>query len=144
MATVRLVSAACLVLAASASAQSPTPTPQFTPAPGGARTYGTPPPTTPMARYLATLREAVGKSWHAKGQQNLSALGHNGRVELRFWVSPKGKVTDVQAITSPPNKALADLTVAALAEAEIPPVPRELADLLPGKGVEAAFTFDLF
>ena len=97
---------------------------------------------TPLGRYEKEVEDAIGMLWYQLGEQHMDAVAP-GSIKMHFTVSRSGKVESVRVLSGRQNSVLADITVEALTEAPIPPIPSEVADLLPGGELEYdGFTFE--
>jgi hypothetical protein len=84
---------------------------------------------TPLGRYMKEVTGAVGKKWHL--YVNLARDSVNfGRVRFRFFVDRKGTPQDLQILSDArdADPRMRELTLRAILDAKIPPIP---ADLLP-------------
>ena len=97
---------------------------------------------TPLGRYEKEAEDAIGMLWYQLADQHMDAVAP-GSVKMHFTISRSGKVESVRVLSGRPNSVLADITVEALTEAPIPPIPPEVADLLPDGELEYdGFTFE--
>lgn len=95
---------------------------------------------TPMGRYMRAVTSAVEKKWHQYRRQKADAVTP-GELSLRFYVTRSGATEDLQ-ITSDRAKAdprMADFTLQAIMDADIPPIPRELLPVLEKERVEIEY-----
>jgi TonB family protein len=96
---------------------------------------------TPKGRFEKAVQDAVGSRWYyyvrARGD-----LINIGTVEIRFYVRPDGKVEDVHVVRNSSNETLASTSLQSIIEADIPPMPGELAPLLTGDRMEFTMSFN--
>ncbi len=84
---------------------------------------------TPLGRYMKQVRDAVGKKWHLYVQLGRDSFNF-GRVRFRFYVDKRGVPQDLRILSDArdADPRMRDLTLRAILDAQIPPIP---ADLLP-------------
>ncbi len=97
---------------------------------------------TPLGRYKKMISDAIGSRWYYYVQDMLDLVGI-GTVQLRFVVDSSGKVERVQVLKNTSNESLASCSVRSIIEAEIPPIPRELAGTLPAGKLEVDYSFTI-
>jgi outer membrane biosynthesis protein TonB len=59
-----------------------------------------------------------------------------GTLRLRFYVERSGKVKDLKITENSSNEAFANVCVQSVLEANLPPIPEEVANTLPPEGLE--------
>jgi len=96
---------------------------------------------TPTGRFEKAVQDAIGSRWYyyvrARGD-----LINIGTVEIRFYVRPDGKVEDVHVMRNSSNETLASTSLQSIIEADIPPMPAELAPLLTQDRMEFTMSFN--
>lgn len=97
---------------------------------------------TPLGRYKKAVSDAIGSRWYYYVNSRLSLL-QTGRVEIRFVVTPSGKVEKVRVLSNTSNESFASTSVSAIIEAEIPPIPDEILPMLEGEQIEIDYTFTI-
>ncbi|HEY8901785.1 MAG TPA: energy transducer TonB [Chthoniobacterales bacterium] len=97
---------------------------------------------TPLGRYKKMLSDAIGSRWYYYVNDMLDLVGI-GTVELRFVVGADGTVERVQVLRNSSNESLASCSVRAIMEAEIPPIPRDVSELLEGGKLEVDYSFTI-
>ncbi len=86
---------------------------------------------TPMGRYIRQVTGMVDKKWHHYCMLRRDGVTY-GHLEIVFYVNKKGKVEDLRVINSKEsNPVLTGLTLRAIMDAEIPPIPKEVLPSLP-------------
>lgn len=97
---------------------------------------------TPLGRYKKQVADAIGSRWyyHVNSQMGLLNVG---TVEIRFQVLPDGKVKSPRVISNTSNESFASVSLAAVVQAEIPPIPPELTGLLENGRLEIDYTFTI-
>jgi outer membrane biosynthesis protein TonB len=96
---------------------------------------------TPKGRFEKAVQDAVGSRWYYYVRER-SDLINIGTVEIRFYVRPDGKVEDVHVIRNSSNETLASTSLQSIIEANIPPMPGELAPLLTSERMEFTMSFN--
>ncbi len=90
---------------------------------------------TPLGRYEKEMEDAIGMLWYQLVDQHMDVLAP-GDVKLHFYINRQGKVEKLRVTSGKPNSVLADLSVEAVSEAPLPPIPPEVADILEGGQLE--------
>jgi outer membrane biosynthesis protein TonB len=96
---------------------------------------------TPQGRFQKAVEDAVGSRWYYYVQQR-SDLINIGTVRISFAVTPDGRVQRPQVVSNTSNQTLANSSLQSILDAKIPPMPPELAPLVPGSGLEFTFSFN--
>lgn len=88
---------------------------------------------TPMGRYMRAVTSQVEKKWHIYRRQRMDAVTF-GSLKLEFFVEPDGTADDLRIISDPRNAdpRMADFTLQAIQDADIPPIPEDLIPILEG------------
>ncbi len=97
---------------------------------------------TPLGRYNKMLSDAIGSRWYYYVNSMLD-LVTIGTVELRFTVRADGRVEGVRVLSNSSNESLAGCSVRSIVEAEIPPIPPELVEVLEGGKLEVDYSFSI-
>jgi outer membrane biosynthesis protein TonB len=95
---------------------------------------------TPMGRYNKAVSDAVGMRWYYYVAQQADLISV-GTVRIHFAVSESGHVRDVKVISGNANGVLADISLNAINEAEIPPIPPDVAAMLDGHQLDVDYDF---
>lgn len=97
---------------------------------------------TPLGRYKKQVSDAIGSRWyyHVNSQMGLLNIG---TVEIRFQVLPDGKVKAPRVLSNTSNESFASVSLAAVIQAEIPPIPPELVGLLENGRLEIDYSFTI-
>lgn len=97
---------------------------------------------TPLGRYKKALADAIGSRWYYYVNNQIGLL-NIGTVEIRFVVMPDGKVRDIKVLSNSSNESFASVSVSAIVEAEIPPIPEDVAKLLANGRIEIDYSFTI-
>lgn len=83
---------------------------------------------TPLGMFESQIKAAIQKKWQLSVQSNGEAI--TGRVRFRFYVDKKGTPQDLKILSDArdADPRMRELTLRAILDAQIPPIP---ADLLP-------------
>lgn len=97
---------------------------------------------TPAARYVADVTRAVNHRYHqlVDARADMISLG---TVKVAFLIDRDGKVRASRVVANSANEALAGVTLRALAEAPIPPMPADVAPNFDGGIMPMMIIFDL-
>jgi TonB family protein len=96
---------------------------------------------TPQGRFEKAVQDAVGSRWYYYVRER-GDLINIGTVQIRFYVRPDGKVEDVKVLRNSSNETLASTSLQSIIEANIPPMPEELAPTLTGDRMEFTMSFN--
>jgi len=94
---------------------------------------------TPLGRYKKILSDAIGSRWYFYIKSNLD--NSPGTVSIRFFVSSDGKVSKVKVVSNSSNESVAECSLRAVVDAELPPIPKEIAPMLEKGRIETEFSF---
>lgn len=97
---------------------------------------------TPLGRYKKMLSDAIGSRWYYYVNEQLTLL-HTGTVDLRFIVRRSGKVEKVEVIRNSSNESFASISVRAVMDAEIPPIPEDIVPMLDNGRIEIEYSFTI-
>jgi outer membrane biosynthesis protein TonB len=98
---------------------------------------------TPIGRYRKMMAQSINARWQAyvAHQMDLVTLGS---VKVRFDLLPDGTVEDVTLVSNDANSTLATLSIQAIMEAKIPPIPPDLVGALKDGRLEIEYTFNVW
>lgn len=97
---------------------------------------------TPLGRYKKMLSDAIGSRWYYYVNEQMGLL-NVGTVDIRFIVRPNGRVEGVRVLHNSSNESFASTSVRAIMEAEIPPIPEDVARLLQNGRIEIDYSFTI-
>ena len=97
---------------------------------------------TPLGRYKKQVSDAIGSRWYYHVNSKMGLL-NIGTVEIRFQVLPNGKVKAPRVLSNSSNESFASVSLAAVIQAEIPPIPPELVGLLENGRLEIDYSFTI-
>jgi len=98
---------------------------------------------TPLGRYKKAVSDAIGSRWYYL-VDDMMDLVSIGTVDLSFVVGADGKVVGgVKVLQNTSNESLAGVSVRAIIEAELPPIPKDIVPTLEGGRLEIEFSFTI-
>jgi len=97
---------------------------------------------TPLGRYKKMVSDAIGSRWYYYVNAQIGLL-NIGTVDIRFTVLPDGKVRSVKVLRNSSNESFASVSINAIVNAEIPPIPPEVSKLLENGRIEIDYTFSI-
>jgi outer membrane biosynthesis protein TonB len=90
---------------------------------------------TPLGRYQKIVADSIGSRWYAFVEQKQD-LVNIGTLRLRFYIDRSGRVKDLKVTENSSNEAFANVCVQSVLEAQLPPIPDDVANTLPPEGLE--------
>jgi outer membrane biosynthesis protein TonB len=90
---------------------------------------------TPLGRYEKTLKDAIGSRWYAYVDRKRDLI-NIGTLQLRFYIDRSGRVKNLKITENTSNEAFANVCLQSVLEAQLPPIPDDLANTLPPEGLE--------
>ncbi|MGH8047898.1 MAG: energy transducer TonB, partial [Chthoniobacterales bacterium] len=97
---------------------------------------------SPLGKYKKQVSDAIGSRWYYYVSDMID-LVNVGAVQLNFIVRKDGTIEGVRVVRNSSNESLASCSVRAIIEAEIPPMPKEVANAVAGGKIEVDFTFSV-
>jgi hypothetical protein len=98
---------------------------------------------TPLGRYMKILLDAVGSRWYAFIDQKRDLI-NIGTTRVVFVVDRSGRVNNLKVIENTANEASANVCIQSIQEAQLPPIPDDLAATLPAEGLDMDIPFTIF
>jgi outer membrane biosynthesis protein TonB len=145
--TPMLLSASTVFLLAAANAQTPPPLltrsppevtrPSWMSARSSKAQKGA---TAAMHPFKKHLLDQIGSAWYRSVEANSQKIAL-GTVRIALTASPNGNITKLRVLSNTSNKLLAQISISAIRQAKIPPIPKEL--LTHGK-FEDEISFTMF
>jgi len=90
---------------------------------------------TPLGRYEKVLKDSIGSRWYAYVDQKRDLI-NIGTLQLRFYVDRSGRVKNLKITENTSNESFANVCLQSVLEAQLPPIPDDLANTLPAEGLE--------
>jgi outer membrane biosynthesis protein TonB len=90
---------------------------------------------TPLGRYEKILKDAIGSRWYAymEARRDLTTIG---TLQVHFFIDPSGRVKNLKITENTSNEAFANICLQSILEAQLPPIPEDVARTLPSEGLE--------
>lgn len=98
---------------------------------------------TPLGRYMKILLDAVGSRWYAFLDQKRDLI-NIGTTRIVFVVDRSGRVNNLKVIENTANETVANVCIQSIQEAQLPPIPDDLAATLPAAGLDMDIPFTIF
>jgi hypothetical protein len=93
---------------------------------------------TPLGRYTRQVTGAVEKSWHIERRRKSDFVSY-GSLKVSFVVASSGKAGRLSIIEDDANPIMIDFTLGAILSADIPPMPKEVRELLGAEPLEITY-----
>lgn len=98
---------------------------------------------TPLGRYQKFLLDAIGSRWYAFVDRQIDLISI-GTARVVFVVDRSGHVKKLKIVENTSNEALANVCIQSIQEAQLPPMPDDLATTLPPEGLDMDIPFTIF
>ncbi|HWY51185.1 MAG TPA: hypothetical protein VNW72_06855 [Chthoniobacterales bacterium] len=98
---------------------------------------------TPLGRYQKILFDSVGSRWYAYIEEKAD-LVKLGTTRVSFAVDRSGRVKNLKVISNDSNEAFANVCLQSILDAQLPPIPEDVAQTLPPEGLESEISFTTF
>jgi outer membrane biosynthesis protein TonB len=99
---------------------------------------------TPLGRYEKILKDSVGSRWYTYVDQKRDLI-NIGTLRLRFYIDRSGQVKNLKITENSSNEAFANVCLQSVLEAQLPPIPEDVANTLPSEGLDVdGFTFTIY
>ena len=98
---------------------------------------------TPLGRYQKSLLDAIGSRWYAFIDQKRDLI-NIGTTRVVFLVDPSGRVNNLKVIENTANEVSANVCIQSIQDAQLPPIPDDLAANLPAEGLDMDIPFTIF
>jgi outer membrane biosynthesis protein TonB len=87
---------------------------------------------------MKQVTDAVGRKWHRniRMKDELISLGS---MRVRFRVNRFGTPGDIRVVKRSTNTAVEDVTLRSILDAEIPPMPARVAEILDNGDLEVTY-----
>jgi outer membrane biosynthesis protein TonB len=98
---------------------------------------------TPLGRYQKSILDAIGSRWYAFVERQMDLISI-GTTRVVFVVDRSGHVKKLKIVENSSNEALANVCIQSIQDAQLPPMPDELAAMLPPEGMDVDLPFTIF
>ena len=99
---------------------------------------------TPLGRYQKGVEDAIGSLWYMEVEQQMGSLLDAEEVRVHFVVTRSGQVRAARISGGKAGGTLAGISYSAVVNAEIAPMPPDVAEALPGGELEADLGFEFY
>jgi hypothetical protein len=98
---------------------------------------------TPLGRYQKLLLDAIGSRWYAFIDRQIDLVSI-GTARVVFMVDRSGHVKNLRVVENSSNETLANVCIQSIQEAQLPPMPDDLATAVPDDGLPIDIPFTIF
>lgn len=98
---------------------------------------------TPLGKYQKLVSDAVGARWYYYVKQKMDLVSV-GTAHLEAQVDASGKIRNLRILSNNSNEAFANICLQSFQEAQIPPIPPDLAATLPDGRLPVDFFFTTY
>jgi len=98
---------------------------------------------TPLGRYQKIVGDAIGSRWYGLVDQNRDRV-NVGTVHVEFVVDRSGRITKLRILENSADESFSNLCLQSVQDAQLPPIPDELAATLPSDGLPADMRFTIY
>ena len=99
---------------------------------------------TPLGRYQKAVEDAIGSLWYMQVNEQMSSLLDAEEVRMHFYVTRSGQVRGARVSAGKAGGTLAGISFTAVVNAEIAPMPPDVAAALPGGELEEDLGFEFY
>ena len=99
---------------------------------------------TPLGRYQKAVEDAIGSLWYMEVEQQMSSLINTSEVRMHFFVTRSGQVRGARVTQGNAGSTLGGISYTAVVNAEIAPMPPDVAETLPGGELEEDLGFEFY
>lgn len=98
---------------------------------------------TEMGRYKKAVNDVIKQRWH-RYRQDRGADVSWGVLKLRFRVNENGRVSDLAVVENKADTALVELSMRAIVDSKLPPMPEAVAAEVAGAGLEMQYDIIIY
>lgn len=98
---------------------------------------------TPTGRYLSRVTQAIERKWRAHVDLNREFVTW-ADLRVTFKIDKDGMVHDLKIPRAEANAVIKDFTLSAILEAELPPIPADLWEILEGEQIEMSYDIVIY
>ena len=98
---------------------------------------------TPLGRYQKIVNDAIGSRWYAYIERKMDLVSI-GTLRAHYTIDRSGKIKDVKVLANSSNEAFANVCLQSMMEAQLPPIPEDVAQTLPSEGLDSDVSFTMF
>ena len=98
---------------------------------------------TPLGRYQKQVSDAIGSRWYYYMKKKMDMVSI-GTAQISAEVDERGHVQRLRVVSNNANEAFANICLQSFQEAQIPPIPPDLAAALPDGKLAVDFSFTAY
>ncbi len=98
---------------------------------------------TPVGKYKKQVHDAIGKMWYRYLGRNKGNVTW-GVLKLEMRVDKYGKVHDLRVVKNEANTLMVEFSLQAVIDANIPPMPKEVEEILGIGGLDLDYDFIIY
>ena len=91
---------------------------------------------TPLGRYQKIVTDAIGSHWYTYVDSKREMVGI-GTLIAHFVVDRSGKIKNLRILSNTSNETFANVCLQSILDANLPPIPDDVADTLPPDGLDS-------
>jgi protein TonB len=91
---------------------------------------------TPLGRYQKIVTDSIGSRWYAYVDSKRDMIGI-GTLQAHFVVDRTGKIKNLKILSNSSNETFANVCLQSILDANLPPIPDDVADTLPPDGLDS-------
>ncbi len=91
-----------------------------------------------LGKYKKSVTQAIERKWH-RYRQNYADYATFGSLRLKFKVNEKGEPVNLKTVRNNSNAIMTEFTLKSVLDADIPPMPKKIKELLKGRGLEITY-----
>jgi len=91
-----------------------------------------------LGKYKKSVTQAIERKWH-RYRQNYADYATFGSLRLKFKVNESGKPINLKTVKNNSNSIMTEFTLKSVLDADIPPMPKKIKELLRGRGLEITY-----
>jgi len=91
-----------------------------------------------LGKYKKAVTQAIERKWH-RYRQNYADFVTYGSLRLKFKVNERGTPVNLKIAKNNSNAIMTEFTLKSILDADIPPMPKKIKELLRGRGLEITY-----
>jgi outer membrane biosynthesis protein TonB len=91
-----------------------------------------------LGKYKKLVTQAVERQWHRYREKNADFVTY-GNLKVKFRVDKEGTPRSLKIVKNDSNAVMAEFTLRAVLDADIPPMPADVAGMLGSSGLEITY-----
>lgn len=91
-----------------------------------------------LGKYKKKVTQAIERKWHRYRERHADYATY-GSLRVKFKVNEKGEPVNLKTVRNNSNTVMTEFTLRSILDADIPPMPRNIKELLRGRGLEITY-----